>query len=66
MVFRKFLGPSDLLGSQVLGIYELTKIVEVGEDKYFKFASLQKMTQSLEDLNYDQEFLIVSFVLNFY
>lgn len=48
MVFRKFLGRSDLPETQALTIHESSEIVEVGEDKHFKFAAFQVITLSLK------------------
>ena len=51
MVNREFLGPSDLPGTQALGIHESAKIVIVGEDEDLVFAALQVVAPSLEVLN---------------
>ena len=51
VVPREFLGPSDLPGTQALGIYESAEILMVGEDEDLVSAALQVVASSLEDLN---------------
>ena len=54
MVPKEFLGPSDLLGTQALGIHESAEIVMVGEDENLVFAALQVLAPSLEGFNNGQ------------
>lgn len=39
MIPRKFIGPLNLVRTQLLNIYESAEIAVVGEDKNFKFAA---------------------------
>lgn len=39
IVHEEFLGPSDVVRTQVLGIYELAKIVILNEDKKLQFTT---------------------------
>lgn len=43
-------------------IYELTDFIISDEDKNIKFVAFQIVTQSLQNLNYGQEFLVVIFI----
>ena len=45
------MGPSDLPGTQALGIHESAEIVMVGKDEDLVFAALQVVATSLEGLN---------------
>ncbi len=50
----EFLGPTDLPGTQVLGIHESAEIVVVGEDENLIFAAFQIVAPILEGLNDSQ------------
>ncbi len=54
LVYREFLGPSDLPGTQDLGIHKMAEIVIVCEEEDFVFAVLQVVAPSLEGLNNGQ------------
>ena len=47
----EFLGPSDLLGTKALGIYESAEIVMISENEDLVFAALRVVAPSLEGLN---------------
>ncbi len=47
----EFRGPTDLPGTQALGIHESADIVVFGEDENFLFAAFQIVMPILEGLN---------------
>ncbi len=54
VILGEFLGPTDLPGTQALGIHESAKIVLVGEDENLIFAAFQIVALILESLNDSQ------------
>ncbi len=51
---EEFLGPTDLPGTQALGIHESAEIVVVGEDQNLIFAVFPIVAPILEGLNDSQ------------
>lgn len=65
IIMRKFLGPLDLLKTQVLHIYKLTEVIIVYEHQYFILTALEAVALSLKELNDGQKLNVMGLVPSF-
>lgn len=65
IVFKKFLGLSNLFATQIVDINIFAKIVIINKDQKLKFVVFKIIIISFKGFNCYQEFLIMSFVLSF-